>query len=216
MSRRKQAHGGRWLQRLITVMFMTTVLACILVAIFELVTFPLWWSGAPRPLINATVQLVPHGSGTSSLFVAEGAGSFVESAYIDNLHGRVNVHSVSPWWSWLFTMLAPVYLGLTLWILWLLDRVVSGIMSGTGFTYRNAVRLRTMGLLVVIESVASPAAEFIASIWLGRQVEVEGVSVLAAWPELSLPSFLLGWLIVIIGEAFRHGASMREEQELTV
>jgi hypothetical protein len=212
----KRSRGGRWLQRLITVMFVTAAIACILAAIFEVVTFPLWFRGDLQPLINATVELVPQGEGVEALFPAEGTASFVESAFIDDLHARVNISSVSRWWSWLFTLLAPVSLGLTLWILWLLDHVVAGIVSGSAFTEENAVRLRTIGLLVVIESLASPALEFLASTWIGRQVEVAGASVIAAFPVPSLSAFLMGWLVVIVGEAFRHGAAMREEQELTV
>lgn len=210
--------GGRWLQRLISLLFVLTAMLNVLVIIIVIVNCPLWWSHEPMMQLNTVVKIVPLAGAVAAAepFEIVSTSPALERAMIDAMEGRLSLVFHSGWIGWVFALMVPVILGLALWILWILDRLVTDLLSGRSFTEENASRLRLIGMLVVVASIVEPGSDFLMSMWLEKQVEVAGAELLPAIPHNSLPVFMLGWLVVIIGEAFRRGAAMREEQEWTV
>lgn len=204
--------GSRWFQRLIALLFVLVGLTTVLMTIYTIICCPLWWPGAPRPEIPAEVKVVLMDDPISVTTTA----SFLDGVAIWNLRGELVTKFRSAWAEWAWQLLLLLMFGFILWILRLLDRIVNEVVKGHPFTLDNARRLRTIGLLVVFESLLTPAASYATSVWLVGKVEATGVVLSPTNEWGSMSAFLLGSLIIIIAEAFRHGAAMREEQELTV
>ncbi len=212
MSQNAPRHGGRWLQWIITIIFALNVALAGLLVIVNIVTLPVWWHGDPMANVAVWVSV----DRLEGPFEVASAVEPVTDAFLTGVKGSLFLDMVSPWYSWLFSMASLGFVLTTLWFFWVLDRLIQSILSGEPFSETNAVRLRLLGLIVVAGSVVVPLVTFAMAWWLEKRVELEGFAISPAFPDWSSSTFILGWLIVILAEAFRRGIALREEQELTV
>ncbi len=205
-------HGGRWL---LVIVRLCKVFIAILMAsmtVYWLVCCPLWWSSAPRIPVYAPVGIdLADGS-----FVVTSAQPGVQAVSLTRLQGELALDMVSPWLDWAYVIVFLVFLGLAFWILHLLERIVNDVLSGSALSRANARRLRLIGLMTVIESLITPLGSYLASLWAVNRVVLAAGELRPTWEEGSMAAFLTGWLLILLGEVFRRGAAMREEQELTV
>jgi hypothetical protein len=104
----------------------------------------------------------------------------------------------------------------TLGMVFLLRAFLSAVISEEMFTARNARRLSRLGWLLVVVGVAGPQLERLRGALIMSQIR------LSHGAQLSLASvdgntiWVLGVLVLVIAAAWRHGADLQMERELTV
>lgn len=121
-----------------------------------------------------------------------------------------------PWWLfailWIYVAAA---MALTLMFVHHLRRTFQRVRGGAPFDVTNAPRLRWLGLLALGLALLRGMAEFVTSL------AVRG-GVVGARVEVPLGLSVDGWLVffglvlLALGEIFRRGAELEEEQSLTV
>jgi hypothetical protein len=124
----------------------------------------------------------------------------------------------SPMPEWL---LIPVKLirfsifGFIIWILLLLRQLVRSVGKGDPFNIKNGNRLLWIGLSILIIGVFDFFHDILLNIFITPKLSFDSII-----PESSihfnLSLLLVAMVIIVIGEAFRIGAEMKEEQDLTV
>ena len=124
----------------------------------------------------------------------------------------------SPMPEWL---LIPVKLirfsifGFIIWILLLLRQLIRSVGKGDPFNIKNGNRLLWIGLSVLIIGVFDFFHDILLNIFITPKLSFDSII-----PESSihfnLSLLLVAMVIIVIGEAFRIGAEMKEEQDLTV
>lgn len=126
------------------------------------------------------------------------------------------IESPTPEW-----LLIPVKLirfsifGFIIWILLLLRQLVRSVGKGDPFNIKNGNRLLWIGLSILIIGVFDFFHDILLNIFITPKLSFDSII-----PESSihfnLSLLLVAMVIIVIGEAFRIGAEMKEEQELTV
>ena len=93
-------------------------------------------------------------------------------------------------------------------VLKLLRGVVTAVVHGDPFLHENILRLRNIWIIFAVTEVF----RMIAFFFMG---EGDGT---VSGPQLDvrLGTWFFIFVIVVISEAFRHGAALRAEQELTI
>jgi hypothetical protein len=126
------------------------------------------------------------------------------------------IESPTPEW-----LLIPVKLirfsifGFIIWILLLLRKLVRSVEKGEPFNIKNGNRLLWIGLSILIITVFDFFHDILLNIFITPRLSFDSII-----PESSihfnLSLLLVAMVIIVIGEAFRIGAEMKEEQEFTV
>ena len=126
------------------------------------------------------------------------------------------IESPTPEW-----LLIPVKLirfsifGFIIWILILLRQLVRSVGKGDPFNMKNGNRLRWIGLSILIIGVFDFFHDILLNIFITPRLLFDSI-VLSSSVHFNLSLLLVAMVIIVIGEAFRIGAEMKEEQELTV
>ncbi|MEP4052803.1 MAG: DUF2975 domain-containing protein [Litorimonas sp.] len=95
-------------------------------------------------------------------------------------------------------------------VLHLLRRVVSAVIHGDPFLPENVSRLRIIWILIA----ATEIFRIIVTLMIGGSNECTGGDGIFLYLRVG-PWFFI-FIIAAISEAFRHGASLRADQELTI
>lgn len=93
-------------------------------------------------------------------------------------------------------------------VLKLLRGVVTAVIHGDPFLSENIARLRNIWIIFAVTEIFRMAAFFI----MGGDGQVEG----GAHLDIRLGTWFFIFVIMVISEAFRHGAALRADQELTI
>lgn len=93
-------------------------------------------------------------------------------------------------------------------VLKLLRGVVNALIHGDPFLPENIARLRNIWIIFAVTEVF----RMIAFTLMGGGGEIDGGPQL----DIRLGTWFFIFVIVVISEAFRHGAALRAEQELTI
>ena len=105
--------------------------------------------------------------------------------------------------------------GFIIWILLLLRKLVRSVEKSDPFNIKNGNRLLWIGLSILIIAVFDFFHDILLNIFITPRLSFDSII-----PESSihfnLSLVLVAMVIIVIGEAFRIGAEMKEEQELTV
>ncbi len=124
----------------------------------------------------------------------------------------------SPMPEWL---LIPVKLirfsifGFIIWILLLLRQLIRSVGKGDPFNIKNGNRLLWIGLSVLIIGVFDFFHDILLNIFITPKLSFDSI-IPESSVHFNLSLLLVAMVIIIIGEAFRIGAEMKEEQDLTV
>lgn len=102
--------------------------------------------------------------------------------------------------------------GLWVAILFYLRAILRTMKWSRPFVHANAVRIRTMGWLVLTYQVASWIAVFYLSRLAPSEAGRSGVQL----PSDGWEVFLLGLILLVLAAVFRTGARLAEEQALTI
>lgn len=93
------------------------------------------------------------------------------------------------------------------WVLHILSKVVNTLIEGDPFVIANINRLRMMWIIIALTEVFRMVMKVYAT--SGIESGDNG------W-EIRIGTWFLVFVIATLAEAFRHGAKMRQEQELTI
>jgi hypothetical protein len=96
-----------------------------------------------------------------------------------------------------------------------LRQVVSTAAEGDPFVPENGSRIRALGWVVLVGEVLKAVVSFASSSYLHQQVSLPGMTVEPCF-NFQWSTIFLGLVILAIAEIFRAGATMREEQALTI
>lgn len=94
------------------------------------------------------------------------------------------------------------------WVLRLLRQVVATLMHGDPFSPKNISRLRTILVLII----ATELIRILKIFFLGSVGGTENIKLL----DIHIGTWFFIFIIAAISEAFRYGAALRAEQELTI
>ncbi|MBT3764115.1 MAG: DUF2975 domain-containing protein, partial [Candidatus Marinimicrobia bacterium] len=126
------------------------------------------------------------------------------------------IESPTPEW-----LLIPVKLirfsifGFIIWILLLLRQLVRSVKKGDPFNMKNGNRLRWIGFSILIIGIFDFFHDILLNIFITPRLSFESI-IPKSTIHFNLSLLLVAMIIIVIGEAFRIGAEMKEEQELTV
>ncbi|MEM7727839.1 MAG: DUF2975 domain-containing protein [Pseudomonadota bacterium] len=97
-------------------------------------------------------------------------------------------------------------------VLSILIRVIRTVQRGDPFVEANIVRLRAMWILIAVTEVFRIVVHSFADISVGAL----GVAPAETGMDIRIGTWFLVLVIATLSEAFRQGAEMRAEQELTI
>lgn len=103
----------------------------------------------------------------------------------------------------------------TLWAVWNLRQVVKTALDGEPFAAANSRRLRNIGVVILVVTLAAPFIEYQFGSYLLAQLDVENLALSPAL-RLSKEGLLGGLLFLALASIFRHGTELEEEKALTV
>jgi len=90
----------------------------------------------------------------------------------------------------------------------LLRGVVKAVIHGDPFLPENIARLRNIWVIFAVTEVFRMIASFVIG---GSRQNADGSHL-----DVQLGTWFFIFVIAVISEAFRHGAALRAEQELTI
>ncbi len=136
------------------------------------------------------IMIIPSG------FRTELISDLPETLETSNLAGRC-IASAIVFFGWFF-------------VLHFLRRVVRAVVHGDPFLPENVSRLRLIWIIMAVTEIFHMAAIFIN----GSPSAAEGINVMRL--DVRIGTWFFIFIIAAISEAFRYGAALRAEQELTI
>ena len=114
-----------------------------------------------------------------------------------------------------FFILNFIFSGLILWIVYSLWKIVQSVRQKNPFTSTNGKRLRIIAFSMVGIELIRGLADLTKMLYLEPRLHFETI-LIRSDISISLRVIIAGLVILVIAEAFRIGAEITEEQELTV
>ena len=105
--------------------------------------------------------------------------------------------------------------GFVIWLLLLLRKLVRSVEKSDPFNIKNGNRLLWIGLSILIIAIFDFFHDILLNIFITPRLSFDSI-VPESSIHFNLSLLLVAMVIIVIGEAFRIGAEMKEEQELTV
>jgi hypothetical protein len=120
-------------------------------------------------------------------------------------------------WPLLFAGSATVIVNVAamLWGVYLLRRFLADVLSGETFTTRNARRLSRLGWLVIVVAILGPQVERLRTWIILDRAEVTDALFVPADTNAGA-MWLVGVLALVLAAAWRHGADLQQQSDLTV
>jgi hypothetical protein len=97
----------------------------------------------------------------------------------------------------------------------LLRSFLADVLATDVFTTRNAKRLSNLGWLVIALCIAGPQLEHLRAWWILRSTPLGGASLSPASSDHG-GLWLVGVLTLVLAAAWRYGAALQQERDLTV
>ena len=114
-----------------------------------------------------------------------------------------------------FFILNFIFFGLILWIVYSLRKIVQSVRQKNPFTSTNGKRLRIIAFSMVGIELIRGLADLTKMLYLEPRLHFETI-LIRSDISISLHVIIAGLVILVIAEAFRIGAEITQEQELTV
>ena len=114
-----------------------------------------------------------------------------------------------------FFILNFIFSGLILWIVYSLWKIVQSVRQKNPFTSINGKRLRIIAFSMVGIELIRGLADLTKMLYLEPRLHFETI-LIRSDISISLRVIIAGLVILVIAEAFRIGAEITQEQELTV
>jgi hypothetical protein len=92
---------------------------------------------------------------------------------------------------------------------------LADVLATDVFTTRNAKRLSNLGWLVIALCIAGPQLEHLRAWWILKSTPLSGGSLSPASSDYG-GLWLVGVLTLVLAAAWRYGAALQQERDLTV
>ena len=106
-------------------------------------------------------------------------------------------------------------LGILLWAITLLRRILATTAGGHPFDPQNPRRLNTLGWILLLSSVLTSFLQYLASRWILSKVEVTTFP-LSPLVQVYKEWILCGLLVLVLAAIWKQAVQMAEDQSLTV
>jgi hypothetical protein len=157
---------------------------------------------------------VPFGLDPAA-YTIESARLGLESARIRGTEGTLALHSASRLLVIAWMGMAFLWAGGMLVVIHQLRKIFATLAAGDPFVRANATRLRLIGLVVIAFDIGRAVLGLGQSLYLRSALSTSGVEIRIEF-GFTVEVIFLGLALLVIGEVFRIGAGMREDQALTV
>ncbi|MBC8345295.1 MAG: DUF2975 domain-containing protein [Candidatus Marinimicrobia bacterium] len=114
-----------------------------------------------------------------------------------------------------FFLLNLVVSGLILWVIYALWKIVQSVRQKNPFIVKNGRRLRIIAFSMIGIELIQGLANLIKMLYLEPRLNFDTILVQSKI-HISFHVIVAGLVILVIAEAFRIGAELKEEQELTI
>lgn len=103
-------------------------------------------------------------------------------------------------------------------IIYLIIKMLKNAQDGTFLVVKNAIRLRYIGLLLIVSLLRDKVTIIVSSAYLREKIELPGLEFYDLNPYTfdNWKFIFLYLFLIIIAEAFRLGAQLKEENDLTI
>lgn len=111
-----------------------------------------------------------------------------------------------------------LWIGLVIWILWILRKILVSLVAGQPLIEANARRFRGIGILIVCLAVQTSLFRTLGHFYLQSHFELPPSPGLMSLIQTTLPmgQLFLGLLILLMAEVMRIGAEHRLDSEAVV
>lgn len=132
--------------------------------------------------------------------------------------GVIHAFTLPPRIMYLSALTAILIYGCTFLTIYLIIKMLKNARDGNFLISINAIRLRTIALLMIAMFLTDKIYLITSSAYLRDKLEFTGLEFTSLnWYSLINWSYILLYLfLIIIAEAFRLGAQLKEENELTI
>ena len=204
----------RFVKTLLDIIYGLLIFSCIALALL-IVLSPLLLKGTNFPLTAS----VPVGIGSVEaqqfdVQITGAASKGIQNAFVDQAQGTLRLET----YNWIYIIISYsaqflTALGLA-YIFYLLRAVLQDILQGDPFSVENSVRIRRIGIMVLVLGFVRPTIEYIAANQILRTLQIEpGLSL----PDLFNAEFILSsLLILLLAQVWSYGLELKRDQELTI
>lgn len=115
-----------------------------------------------------------------------------------------------------------IFGGLTIYLLWLLKKILQTVNDKNPFQLENSKRIRTIGFIIIFSQLFAIISGILLTIYFKNPVYLPGFEislysdVILVFIQQSVGEIFTGLIILVLAEIFRMGTTYREEFELTV
>ena len=106
-------------------------------------------------------------------------------------------------------------MGVGLWLITELQRILRTVRDGKPFAPSNATRVRRIAWVLIAGEFVRAAIVYLENSYAASHFTAEGFRFTAS-PDLSVGAIVEGLIILVIAEVFRAGTRLDEDQSLTV
>lgn len=213
MTRNDRTRGAGWLSRLLAALQGLVLLVAAAVALWLIISFPLWWYDAPRIPLPVPVAVAGH----EELITLSDEAAGIGRIEFGRWRGELEIRFANAWAQWFYIV---VGLGQILLVALILNRLrlaTGAFARGEGLSRNTASHLRWAGALMIVEAIIAPGIAMSVSALVVNQLGVTGSSLMVDWlSEFGQHGLIGGWVILILSEAVRQGAELRDDQSLTI
>jgi len=139
----------------------------------------------------------------------------VQAAKIDHARGSISYRPPNKAAVVVPLTLVALMLGLVLWVIGQLRAVLRTLRDRRPFAPENAARIRRVGYAVIVGELARAALTFGANSYAMTHFSATGLR-FDARPDINIFALVHGLIILAIGEVFRAGTQLDEDQSLTI
>jgi len=171
--------------------------------------------GTGPPAVEMRVSMPNDLVATSRRLVSPDTMRAVDPELEDRAQTRLQFGTRQRAFFYAVNLTALAYLAAALLGVYLLRSLLSDVLAGDVFTATNAKRVSWLGWLLIVLGIAGPQLEYWRALVILKQVQLSGADLSPADPEAGV-TWLLGVLVLVIAAAWRYGAELQDERDLTV
>lgn len=211
----QNVQGAGWLFKLMGLIQGITGLFLIAVALWLVISLPVWWSTAPRISLPLFVDLYP-----SEEVISLNPESTViqEFKTCKTFECVVNTKFADAWVQWFYILIIGLGKIISYMFIKVLRQIVGSVAQGQAFSHANANRLHMLAIYIfsitLYESIVVAGFCYWALsgfLYLGDGMKPTGI-----FDVFDMDQMLIIWVLFVLGEVFRRGAEMTKEQSLTI
>ena len=211
----KSTQGAGWLYKFMGVLQGLTGLYLVAVALWLIISLPLWWPSAPRLSLPLSVDLFQ-----SEEMISLTADNTAIHDFIawKAFHGELSTKFAGAWDQWIYLLILGVGKIITYLFIRELRKIVGSVAQGQAFSQTNANRLRTLAILIFSTTLYESIVIAGFCRWaLGSFVYLgKGIAATGFMDIFDMDQILIIWVLFVLSEVFRRGAVITKEQSLTI